>query len=292
MYGFDCDEWLSWTIEEWNAGQLEGNGAPPGWEPDPTEPTGTGNPLDNGGPSEPDKIVGSGSCGCGRRREPRGLAVARWCAGGVRTEAPLTLLSLVLAGTALGEVPLPNYPDVLARQRWNQANDILDNECSFDPGSLAMVCAEGATDRVIELVDTFQDQVFEDAGLEYLAGLAARYDGDNSRAIRRYSAALAIDPTDDAAWYDLGEIYLGRSEWADARDCFTHVAELHDDGPKAWVGPWRLSEVAAHTHDAAAFETQIKLALRRGFTFRQVAGLPNWRAFYADPALHDVIDSC
>ena len=75
-----------------------------------------------------------------------------------------------------------------------------------------------------------------------------------------------------------------------ARTAFTHVRDLRSEGDLAWIGPWRLAEVAALDHDAARFEADIKVALRRGFSFEHIAGQPNWRAFYADPALTDTLD--
>jgi hypothetical protein len=60
--------------------------------------------------------------------------------------------------------------------------------------------------------------------------------------------------------------------------------------PRGWMGPWRLAEVAANQHDADAFEDQMREALRRGFSFKTIAGLPNWQRFYADPVLHDSIE--
>jgi tetratricopeptide (TPR) repeat protein len=195
-----------------------------------------------------------------------------------------------MVGGAAAEVPLPDYRDALARQRWYKVNAILDNECAFDPAVMAVVCAQGATERVTELVDEFQRQVAPDGGLEYLAALAARYDGDTARAVRRYRTAIELDPDDYAAWYDLGEIYLEQTRWDLAGQAFARVSELHDAGKRAWIGPWRQAEVAAHQHDPDAFERHVKIALERGFTFRQIAGLPNWQRFYADPAMHDVID--
>ena len=76
----------------------------------------------------------------------------------------------------------------------------------------------------------------------------------------------------------------------DAERAFTEVAKRKTTGDNAWVGEWRLAEVAAFRHDPVAFERHIVTALERGFTFRNVMGLPNWRGFYADPALRDTLD--
>lgn len=194
----------------------------------------------------------------------------------------------LLAGVAWAEVPLPSYREVLAHQRWVEVDDVLTDGCAVD--RFPVVCTEGAVDRALALVDAYQRQVATDAGLEYLAGLANRYGGREREAVRRYKAALALDPGRADAWYDLGEIRMANGDLAEARSCFERVRDLRSDGELAWVGPWRLAEVAALGHDPAEFERQIKDALRYGFSFRQIAGQQNWRAFYADPALTDSID--
>ncbi|MEQ1502350.1 MAG: tetratricopeptide repeat protein [Myxococcota bacterium] len=192
-----------------------------------------------------------------------------------------------LAAVAVAEVPLPSFRDLLAHERWTEVNEVLEDGCTRE---FPIRCTEGAPDRAIALVDGFQDAVVRDAGLEYLAGLANRYAGRESEAIRRYEAALALDPSMAEAWYDLGEIHMGALDIARARDAFEHVRDLRTEGDLAWIGSWRLAEVSALDHDAAGLERNLRDALRRGFTFRTIAGQPNWKAFYADPALTDTID--
>lgn len=197
---------------------------------------------------------------------------------------------LLLALTARAEKPLPSYRDQLARERWHEVNTILEQGCAWQRLLSAMVCGEGVTDAAVAHADAFQRVVFRDAGLEYLAGLALRYDGDDAGARRRYESALALDPTRVEAWYDLGEIALKEGRLDRADEAFGRVAALESTGERAWIGPWRLAEVAATRHDAVGFERQIKVALERGFSFRSIQGLPNWQAFYADPALRDTLD--
>ena len=197
---------------------------------------------------------------------------------------------LLLLGAAHAEVPLPSYRRELARMRWYEVNATLENGCELDRFQGGVVCAEGVTERARAKADAFQDALFHDAGLEYLVALSWRYDGQASKAEAHYRAALALDDDYDAAWYDLGELYVASAKYDKAEHAFTRVSELVDEGPQSWLGPWRLAEVAALQHDAATFEAQIKIALQRGFSFQQVAGLPNWKRFYADPALRDTLD--
>ncbi len=198
---------------------------------------------------------------------------------------------LILAlGLAHAEVPLPDYRRELARARWHQVNAVLEGGCEFVPHQGGVACSEGVTRRAREKADAFQSALFHDAGLQYLVGLSYRYDGEEPRAEQHYRAALELDPDYDAAWYDLGELYVASGRYDRAEEAFTRVAELVGEGPQGWLGPWRLAEVAAHQHDAEAFEAHVKVALARGFSFRQIAGLPNWKRFYADPALRDTLD--
>lgn len=191
-------------------------------------------------------------------------------------------------GVALAEVPLPSYRDELVRDRWAQVDGILREGCTTDRFPVA--CQEGVVDRAIAAVDVFEDAVVRDAGLEYLAGLACRYGGRDDQAVTRYQSALALDPKLAEAWYDLGEIWMTRARYDDARHAFEQVRDLEADTDHAWLGPWRLGEVAALQHDPAGFERHIKEALRHGFSLRQIMGQENWRGFYADPALRDVLD--
>lgn len=195
-----------------------------------------------------------------------------------------------LLATATATVPLPSYREELARDRWHEANTLLEQGCRFERALGGVVCSEGVTDKVIELVDTFERALFPDAGLAYLAGLASKYAGDERGAVRRYEAALALEPDLVEAWYDLGEIRMTQGRYDEARAAFEEVAALRSEGEMAWIGPWRLAEVAALQHDARAFEEHIGRALELGFSFRQVIGLPNWKTFYADPALRPALD--
>jgi tetratricopeptide (TPR) repeat protein len=199
-------------------------------------------------------------------------------------------LFVVGASAAWGALPLPSYRDELARERAAMVDKLLTDNCTWERLLAAMVCAPGAVDAAVAEVDAFERVLFRDAGLEYLAGLAYNYAGDDVRARRRYEAALELDPDRTEAWYDLGELHLSAGRLDEAEHAFTEVAKRKTTGENAWVGEWRLAEVAAFRHDPVAFESHIVTALERGFTFRHVMGLPNWRTFYADPALRDTLD--
>ncbi|MCB9674985.1 MAG: tetratricopeptide repeat protein [Alphaproteobacteria bacterium] len=188
-----------------------------------------------------------------------------------------------LALLAHAEVPLPDYQDALVQRTWYRVNSLIEAACSNGPG--VMACAKEPLDEAIGLASTFQAQVVQDARLEYLLGLAYLSRGDRSEGETHLRIAVRLDPERSDAWHDLGEILLQDSRFDEAAEAFAHVTELVDTGPKSWLGPWREAEVAAHQGRPEAFEKHMKLALQRGFSFRTIRGLPNWRQFYADPVM-------
>ncbi len=185
----------------------------------------------------------------------------------------MIVLGLVL-GTAWAEVPLPSYRDALVSEAWGQANDLIE---------------AGLPEQAAASAQAFEDTVEPAGSLEYLIGLSWYVRRDFAQATAHYQKALALDPKLGEAWYDLGELQLSAGAFDDARTSFQHVSELVTDGAHAYLGPQRLAEVAAHQHDPVAFEDNLHEALRRGFSFRSIAGLENWRGFYADPALQDSV---
>lgn len=186
---------------------------------------------------------------------------------------PAVLWALV--AVSLAETPLPSYRDALVREAWRDANALLE---------------AGLPEKAAERALSFQAAVVEDGSLMYLVGLSQRVQGQVDAAVASYERALALDPTLAEAWYDLGEIHLSRGELDAAEASFSEVSRRVVAGPHAFLGPQRLAEVAAHRRDAVGFEANLREALSRGFSFQSVAGLPNWKAFYADPALRDVVE--
>jgi tetratricopeptide (TPR) repeat protein len=196
-------------------------------------------------------------------------------------------LWLALAGAT---VPLPDYGHALADARWYAVDKVLSNGCAFDPEAAAIACEDGTTALAREMAEDFQRIVTPSAGLTYLVGLSYRYDGDADQASIWYERAIELDPTYEAAWYDLGELHLIAGRFAAAAQAFEKVSELVPEGDTAWVGPWRRAEVAAHQKQPEVFETWMKTALERGFSFRAIEGSPPWRGFYADPMMRDSIE--
>lgn len=191
---------------------------------------------------------------------------------------------------AMAEVPLPSFRAELAREAWAQLDAELERGCTFAPAAGGVVCRDGVTDGVVRRATLFRTQIFDDAGIAYLQGLAHRYAGEESRARKAWTRALELEPDYRAAWYDLGELHLVAGRFDEAKTAFGKVADLADDSPAPWIGHQRLAEVAGLQHDPVAFERHVKEALERGFSFVQVVEWPNWRAFGADPALRDAFD--
>jgi tetratricopeptide (TPR) repeat protein len=202
------------------------------------------------------------------------------------------LSPLLFASVALAEMPFPSWKDAQSHEMWTKFSAELSAHC---PDAKFMGQAVTCDDprqvhALIDRAQTFEDVVCPDGGLEYLVALAHRYLGENTEAEAHYRKATALSPDDFGAWNDLGEMMVLEGNWAEAKTDYTHVSELLANDPRGWTGPWRLAEVAANQHDAATFEDNIREALRRGFSFKTIAGLPNWQRFYADPALHDSIE--
>lgn len=186
--------------------------------------------------------------------------------------------------------PLPDYGEALADARWYAVDKVMSNGCGFDPNAAAVVCEEGTTELAREMADDFQRVVTKSAGLTYLIGLSHRYDGHNDQALTWYRRAIALDEGYEAAWYDIGELHIIDGRFDAAAEAFEKVAELVPEGETAWVGPWRRAEVAAHQQQPEVFETWMKKALEKGFSFRQIEGSPPWRGFYADPAMRASVE--
>jgi len=181
---------------------------------------------------------------------------------------------LVLLLSARAEVPLPSYAGALGRSAWVEVNGLVER---------------GRYQEAIAEAQRFEDTVVETAGLEYLIGLSYRFLDDSKRAERHLRRAVELDPEYHSPWSDLGEIYLVQGRFEEARECYAKLTELLPSGPGSALGPRRLAEIAAHQHDPEAFEAHIREALRRGFSFREIAGLPNWQKFYADPVMRDSV---
>lgn len=191
---------------------------------------------------------------------------------------------ILLLVAAWAERPFPDYDEELITATWNKLDSLIEAACQGPTGP-GRLCSDEPLDEAIARGNAFQTQVVPDARITYMVGLAHLSKGEKAEAKRRFEQAVAMDPARIDAWHDLGEIALGEGDYDLAARAFTEVAERLATGPRSWLGPWRLAEVAAHRHDAAVFEREMLVALERGFSFRFVRGLPTWRGFLADPEI-------
>lgn len=173
---------------------------------------------------------------------------------------------------AVAAGPLPSYRDHVMSEAWNEVDDLV---------------TRGKHDEAIARAQAIQDALGPDGALAYLIGLSYRLKGDPGRAEVHLRRATTLAPDRPEAWSDLGEILLATGRYDEAAPCWANVTRLVPTGPHAWLGPWREAEVAAGLGQPEAFESHLRRALERGFSFRTVEGLPNWRRYYADPALHE-----
>ncbi len=185
------------------------------------------------------------------------------------------LLALFLSLPAAAEMPLPSYKEELATAAWVEVNTLVE---------------VGRYDEAIARADKYQKNVAADAGLEYLIGFSYRMKSEFEPAELHLRKAVEMDPTRKDAWSDLGEILLAAERYDEAREAFVKVDELLTRGRYAWIGPFRLGELAAHQHRPEEFEEHIREALRRGFSFRTIEQDPNWKKFYADPTMRNSLE--
>jgi tetratricopeptide (TPR) repeat protein len=186
----------------------------------------------------------------------------------------IALFEIFAGAVALAEVPLPSYREALVSEAWRQSNELLE---------------AGLPEQAAGSAQAFEDTVEPDGSLEYLIGLSWNVRREPTKAAAHYELALKLDPDLGEAWYDLGELQLAAGAFDEARASFERVTALVTTGSHAYLGPQRLAEVAAHQQDPHAFEKHLHEALKRGFSFRSIAGLENWRRFYADPTMQDSV---
>lgn len=183
----------------------------------------------------------------------------------------IVLLLGLLSAPARAELPPPDYREAVA-----EAAGVEVSRRAQEEG------AQAAED----FARSYTRQIGPSAAVAYEVGLAWRLAGEEAKARRWLDAAIEADPNYAAARYDRGEILLNQGEIDAAEKDFLEVVRLQ---PTAWVGYFRLADVAGRRKDAAVFETRLLEALRWGFTLRTVVGDPRWHGYFADPELGPVL---
>lgn len=183
------------------------------------------------------------------------------------------MLALFLS-LATAEIPLPSYEDELSR--------IAERE-------ITRHMEKGETDEALAIAKRFREGITDTAHLAYLEGLIHNRSGKLTEAEAAYRRSVAMNDTLPETWYDLGELLLVRGAYSEAGEAFARSTELYPSGSDAWRSPLREAEAAGHLREPVAFEKHLKTALRRGFSFREIEGQPQWQTFYADPLLRDPI---
>ncbi len=185
------------------------------------------------------------------------------------------MLSLLLCLASWAEAPLPDYRQELAAQRAWEVQEHIQ---------------QGELQEAMDSARRFQRKLGETARLQHLMGWAASGTEDPDKAEPYYRRAVELEPSYTEAWIQLGELYSRQQRIDSAREAWTTVSEQIPSGERAWLGPLRLAEVAAMDGDASLLEAHLREALHRGFSFRDISSVSLWRAWYADPTLHDSID--
>jgi Flp pilus assembly protein TadD len=91
---------------------------------------------------------------------------------------------------------------------------------------------------------------FAPAELDYQLQLGfVRYiTGDDVGAINSFNAVLAGDGSSAEAWFNLGMVLFGQSQYGEAEDCFRRTSELQPSDAQTWnnrgVCLWKLNRIA------------------------------------------------
>lgn len=175
---------------------------------------------------------------------------------------------------AWAELPPPSLEQHLADHTWTRARAELD---------------AGNAEQALMTLSAFQTHVTDAPNLHALAARAHVALGDRDAAKQECATAVASDPNYTLAWFSLAELYSQDAQWSEADTAWENVQRLVPNGADADLAPRRRAEAAAYRGEAEAFETHLREAIRRGFNLTDVLASPEWRAFYADPALQDSV---
>lgn len=132
----------------------------------------------------------------------------------------------------------------------------------------------------------FEKHVEGAALVRYEMAYAANRLGQERKALRLYTRALALEPDLAIALYDRGELRLVSGDLLGARVDFEAAAEAR---PDHWAVHFRLAHLAGREGDVRAFEEHLVDALRNGFDFRTLLDDADWRAWSHDPQLGRVL---
>ncbi|MCO4744077.1 MAG: tetratricopeptide repeat protein [Proteobacteria bacterium] len=179
---------------------------------------------------------------------------------------------LMLVALAFAETPLPSYEDELSRSVEHEIQALMQR---------------GEPDAALAAAQRFQTGVTDTAQIAYLVGLIHNQAGRLDKAATAYRQSIALDDGLPETWYDLGELLLVEGKFEEAAEAFARTSALYPSGKDSWRSPLRQAEAAGHLRQPEPFEAHLKVALQRGFSFREINGLPQWQTFYADPLLRD-----
>lgn len=83
---------------------------------------------------------------------------------------------------------------------------------------------------------------------QHQLGFVRYITGDDVGAINSFNTVLASDPNNGEAWFNLGMVLFGQSQFAEAENCFARSLELNSGDAQGWnnrgVCLWRLQRIA------------------------------------------------
>ncbi len=146
--------------------------------------------------------------------------------------------------------------------------------------------AAGHHREVLQQGARFEAHVEGAALVRYEMAFAANRLGQERKALRLYTRALALQPDLAIALYDRGELRLLADDLSGARSDFEAAAIAR---PDHWAVHYRLAHLAGREGNAVAMEEHLVDAIRHGFSFQTLLGDPDWKAWSFDPTLGRVL---
>ena len=190
----------------------------------------------------------------------------RWGGGG------LVVWTALLLGASAWAVPAPeDFRSVVHRSA---------------AAELEALNASGHHLEVLQQGARFEAHVEGAALVRYEMAYAANRLGQERKALRLYTRALALQPDLAIALYDRGELRLLADDLSGARADFEAAARSR---PDHWAVHYRLAHLAGREGKPEAMEEHLVEALRHGFDFRTLLGDSDWRAWSRDPSLGRVL---
>lgn len=108
--------------------------------------------------------------------------------------------------------------------------------------------SQGAYDKALPHLETAATFAPTEMEYHHQLGFVRYITGDDVGAINSFNMVLANDNTNSEAWFNLGMVLFGQSQFAEAEDCFRKSLDHFPGDAQTWnnrgVCLWRLDRIA------------------------------------------------